>query len=81
MYDAGQTVDPRFELWTAPLQLVALHASCRRTSLRDRGPRSILIVRCRRRSALRPPDAAWSSVEDAGAFWWSCSSRVLNAMG
>src|SRR6266478_7131208 len=38
------------------------------TALRDRGPRSILIARCRR-SALRPPDAAWSSVEDAGGLF------------
>ena len=54
---------PGWSLGRLPLQLFALHASCRRSVLRDRGQRSILIVRCRR-GVLRPPDAARSSVED-----------------
>src|SRR6266436_58883 len=53
---------PGWSLGRLPLQLFALHASCRRSVLRDRGQRSILIVRWRR-GVLRPPDAARSSVE------------------
>src|SRR2546427_6015334 len=45
---------PGWSLGRLPLQLFALHASCRRSVLRDRGQRSILIVRCRRGVLSRP---------------------------
>src|SRR2546426_10506455 len=48
--------------------------------LRDARQRSILIVECRG-SVPRPRAAARSSVEDASAFLWCCSSRVSSAMG